>query len=256
MRNIAITLSYNGKNYAGYQIQKNANTIMAELQKAIEKVMGEKTDVKGCSRTDSKVHAKGYVLNFKTNSTIPAERVPLALNMYLPEDIAVLHAAEVSEEFHARYSSIGKEYIYKVYTGRYRDPFMADFTCHYPHKIDVTQLNDCAQIFVGTHDFLSFTGKKNTQENTVRTVSSFDVTQQGDTITFTVRGDGFLYNMVRILVGTLLGVAEGRFSKDSLGEVLKAKNRECAGKTAPPQGLYLNKVFYGEEYSQYFPGQS
>lgn len=246
MRNIVLHISFNGTNYAGYQIQQNANTITNEVQKAIGKVFDKREDIKGCSRTDSKVHAIEYVLNFFTEHTIPIHKVPFALNCELPEDIVVNTAYEAKDDFHARYSTTGKQYLYKVYNKRLRDPFLCNLFYQYPFPIDEKQLNQAAQTFVGTHDFLSFAGKKVKPGSTVRTVFSFEVTREGDFVYFRISGDGFLYNMVRILVGTLLGICEGRIDPDKLREILKAKDRTKAGKTAPPQGLYLEKVFYLE----------
>lgn len=244
MRKLVITIQYDGSRYHGWQVQSNALTVQEVFQNAVERVFGERLDVKGCSRTDAGVHANMYVLSIDTDMNISNDGVVFALNSHLPKDIAVMECKEGSDDFHPRYSCKSKEYEYRLYNGKIRNPFLADYAFCYRYPIDVDYLNEQAQAFVGTYDYSGFCSAKSDVEDTVRTVKSFSVTRQGDTVLFRVEADGFLYNMVRIMVGTLLFVAEGKIKKDELMDVILSKDRKRAGKTAPPQGLYLNKVNY------------
>ncbi len=244
MRNLLVTISYDGSAYHGWQVQKNAVTVQQVFQRAVEKLLCVKTDIKGCSRTDSGVHANMYCVSFKTASEIPCKNIVLGLNTYLPKDIAVLDCAEKEQDFHARYSVKSKEYIYRIYNERIRNPFLADYAYHYWYPIDAEFLNDEAQAFVGTHDFSGFCSARSGVEDTVRTVYSFSVERRGAEVLFRVEADGFLYNMVRIMVGTLLFVNEQKIKPGALEAVINSGNRSLAGKTAPAQGLYLNKVNY------------
>lgn len=247
MRNLLITLRYDGTAYHGWQVQENAVTVQEALQDAIEKVFGKRLSVVGCSRTDSGVHAKMYCCNFRTESSIPCEKVPLALNAYLPDDIGVYGCHEVPEDFHARYSCVGKRYIYVLHNSAFRDPFSFGRAYRYRLPLDETLLHRAAQDFVGTHDFAAFASAGGSVEDTVRTVQETCVYRQGDMVFFEVQADGFLYNMVRIMVGTLLGIAEGKISPDGIPEIIRSLDRSNAGVTAPPQGLYLKEVYYPPE---------
>lgn len=244
MRNLKITIQYDGSAYHGWQVQKNALTVQEAFQNAVEKVFKKRLDVIGCSRTDSGVHANMYVLTLKTDMDIDSQGVVLALNTKLPADIAVVDCEECDGDFHPRYSCKSKEYVYKLYNGKIRNPFLKDYAYHYRYDIDSDYLCKQAQAFVGTYDYSGFCSAKSDVEDTVRTVKKFDVTREGDMVYFTVEADGFLYNMVRIMVGTLLFVSEGKIKEGELLDVIKSKDRKKAGKTAPPQGLYLNKINY------------
>lgn len=245
MRNIFIKMQFIGTNYCGYQVQKNGVTIMQKIGEAIYSVMGEQVDVKGCSRTDSGVHANEYCLNFKTESTIPCENILRGLNHYLPQDIAVFSCEEKPLDFHARYNCTAKEYIYKIYNGKVRNPFYEGFALHVWKPIDVDKLNRAAGQFVGRYDFSSFcSANAKPMESNVRTVMEAEVTREGDMVIFRVKADGFLYNMVRIMVGTLLFVHMGKIDENDILNIIKKKDRAYAGKTAAPYGLYLNRVFY------------
>lgn len=248
MRNLKLRLRYDGKHYHGWQVQENAVAVQQVFQEAVAKVMGSCPDIKGCSRTDSGVHALDYCVSMKTDHTIPCQRLVRALNHFLPTDMAVLSCEEVPLDFHARYSCTGKEYIYKIWNHPVRDPFGDGYLLHYWYPLDEKELNQAAQYYLGSHDFTSFcTLDSREKGDLTRTVTRSEVTRQGDLVTFTVAADGFLYNMVRIMVGTLLRVAQGKFSKDDIPGILEAKDRKAAGPTAPPWGLYLNRVFYGGE---------
>lgn len=244
MRRLLLTIQYDGTNYHGWQVQKNALTVQEVVQNAIEKVFGERLDVKGCSRTDSGVHANMYCLSLDTDMKINNSNVVQALNGFLPKDVAVKSCTEVSMDFHPRYSVKDKEYLYKINNAEVRDAFLSNYTYYYHRKIDVEYLNKEAKAFIGTYDYVGFCSSKTDVEGTVRTVKSFDVWREGDMVYFKVSADGFLYNMVRIMIGTLLFINEGKIKQGELSDVISSKDRKRAGKTAPPQGLYLNKINY------------
>lgn len=244
MRRLLVTIRYDGSAYHGYQVQSNALTVQEVFQNAVQKVFGERLDVKGCSRTDSGVHANMYCISFDTDMNISNESVVLALNTYLPEDVAAYDCREVGMDFHPRYNCKSKEYLYKIYNGKYRNPFYAKYALWYRWNIDAEYLNNEAQAFVGKYDYSGFCSIKSNVEDTVREIYSCKVWREGDFVYFKVCGDGFLYNMVRIMVGTLLFVSEGKIKSGELKNIILSKDRKKAGKTAPPQGLYLNNVSY------------
>ena len=244
MRRLLISIKYDGTAYHGWQVQNNALTVQEEFQNAVEKVFGSRLDVKGCSRTDSGVHANMYCLTLDTDMNITDEGVIMALNTKLPNDIAVFACREVPLDFHPRYNCQKKQYIYKVYNGKYRDPFLHRFAYCYRRSIDTEYLNSEAQAFLGKHDFSAFCSVKSDVEDTVRNVTSSRVYRDGDMVIFEFEADGFLYNMVRIMVGTLLFINEGKIKQGELADIIQSKDRNRAGKTAQPQGLYLNKVYY------------
>lgn len=244
MRRLLVTIRYDGSAYHGYQVQSNALTVQEVFQNAVEKVFGERLDVKGCSRTDSGVHANMYCISFDTDMRISDESVILALNTYLPDDIAAYNCREVSCDFHPRYNCKSKEYLYKIYNGKYRNPFYAKYALWYRWDLDAEYLNKEAQAFVGKYDYSGFCSVKSDVTDSVREIYSCKVWRDGDFVYFKVCGDGFLYNMVRIMVGTLLFISEGKIKSGELKSIILSKERNKAGKTAPPQGLYLNKVSY------------
>lgn len=245
MRNLLLTITYCGKNLHGWQIQENALTVQEVFQDALFQIIHERPDIKGCSRTDSGVHANMYCVSMKIAHPITNDHMMMAMNRYLPDDVAVTDVRDVPDSFHARYSCIGKEYVYKVWNSRIRNPFLHDMALHYRYDMNADVLNAEAQAFVGTHDFTSFcTLDKREKGDFSRTVKYFSVKREGNMVTFTVAADGFLYNMVRIMVGTLLAINQKRIPLGALPDIIKAENRKLAGPTAPPCGLYLNKVFY------------
>lgn len=247
MRNLLFTIAYDGSGYHGWQIQQNARTVQGAFQEALYKATGLREDLKACSRTDTGVHAREFCLSLKTESLVSPQRMTAALNHWLPEDIAVKSCREVPEDFHARYSCQGKEYCYEIWNHPVRDPFLRGRALHYWYPIDETLLGRAAEYYVGTHDFTSFcTLDRREKGDLTRTVTRAQVERQGDRVTFIVAADGFLYNMVRIMVGTLLWVQQGRLRPEDIPEILDAKDRAAAGPTAPASGLYLNRVFYGE----------
>ncbi len=245
MRNLLLTISYDGKAFHGWQIQKNALAVQEVFQKALYNIIGGYADIKGCSRTDSGVHANMYCISLKTEHPIPAERLKAALNRHLPMEVAVNDCREVDEDFHARYSCKSKQYIYKIWNSEVRNPFMNGYALHYRYKIDEEMLHRAAQAYVGKHDFTSFcTLDKREKGDFVRNVKMFSVERDGELVTMTVEADGFLYNMVRIMVGTLLRIQQGKIPRDGIKEIIEKKDRKFAGPTAPACGLYLNRVNY------------
>ena len=244
-KNLMLNISYDGSNYHGWQVQKNALSIQEVFQTALQNVLKESVNIKGCSRTDAFVHANMYCVSFKTLNHIHPENIIYALNRLLPNDIAVNSAVEVPQDFNARYSCIGKEYIYKIWNSRIKNPFMHKYALHYWYNLDLNVLKEAAKFFEGKHDFTSFaTLDKREQKNMVRTINNFEINKKDKLIEIKLTADGFLYNMVRIIVGTLLRVAQGKIKKEDIPSIIKKKDRKFAGPTAPPQGLYLNKVFY------------
>ncbi len=250
---IFIKIKYVGTAYSGYQVQTNARTIQGELCLAAEKLFGFPCDITGCSRTDSGVHANMFCATIAKHgesgieTTLPMDKLPRAINAFLPEDIAVYGAELVSDEFHARHDVKFKEYIYKIRCSHERDPFLADRCWHYPKTIDdiaVEKMKLAAGHFVGTHDFSSYMAQGSPVLTTVRTVFYADVYREGDIIVFKVAGDGFLYNMVRIMTGTVLFVGLGKILPEEIPSITESHDRTKAGMTAPPQGLYLNYVEY------------
>ena len=247
MRRLLITIRYDGTDYHGWQVQPNGVTVQEMVQDAVEKVFGARLDVTGCSRTDSGVHANMFCFHMDTELDIPCEKVPLALNTALPDDIAVLSCKEVDGDFHARYCAKGKRYVYRLYDSHLRDPFINRYSVQYKGKLNVEAMNEAAQSFVGKHDFSAFCASGSEVEDRVRTVCEMRVERIGNEVAVTVSADGFLYNMVRIMVGTLLEVSEGKLSAEDIKVALETGKRELAGRTAAAKGLCLDRVFYDEE---------
>ncbi len=245
MRNLLLTISYLGTAYSGWQVQANAPSVQQTLQDSIEKLFCKRESVIGCSRTDAGVHAIKYCCNIRTESKLTCDVVVRGLNAYLPDDISVISCVEVDYDFHARYDCKGKEYVYIIRNSSVPDPFMYGRSWQFNKPIDAALLNTYAQSFCGTHDFKAFCSSGSSVQSTVRTVSSFFVVREdNDIIKMSVKADGFLYNMVRIMVGTLTDVTLGKIEGDSIPRIIGSLDRNMAGVTAPPQGLYLNKVFY------------
>ncbi|MBQ8932062.1 MAG: tRNA pseudouridine(38-40) synthase TruA [Ruminiclostridium sp.] len=246
MRNLKVKMSYNGARYHGYQIQNNAESIQQTVENAIKTLIGEAVTINGCSRTDTGVHAKAFVFNFKTENNIPCSGFIKGMNALLPTDIAILSCEEVDDSFHARFDSKGKEYLYRINGAEVRDVFAENLAMHYPYKLDYEKMRSAAKLLCGTHDFAAFC-KAEAKEHlatTVRTVYSVDIIENNGYTEIYVSGDGFLHNMVRILVGTLIYISEGKRTEQDIKNALETGDREFAGKTVAPCGLYLNKVFY------------
>ncbi len=241
---VMIVLQFNGKAYCGFQVQNNAKSICEQLQDAMEKLYKTRPAVKGCSRTDSGVHAMGYCVSYIQPKAINVYKLPLALNRFLPKDIRVQSAQQVSEDFHARYSAKSKEYIYNIHNSAIEDVFNCDFSYRVPYSLDINAMQEAAKLLCGTNDYAAFMNTKSDIEDTIRTVHFFTVQKQGDYIKLHICADGFLYNMVRIMVGTLIEVGAKRMSAKDALYAMHSKQRENAGDTAPAHGLFLYKVNY------------
>lgn len=244
MKNYKLILCYDGTPYHGWQMQENALSVQECLSKAIERIFGEKVTIYGSSRTDKGVHAEGFCCNFRSEKSLDCEKVCVGLNAVLPETIAVISCELTGENFNARFDAKGKQYIYKIWNSRRRNPFLLEKALHYPYPLDSEGLDRQAKAFIGTHDFSAFCAAGNTTASNVRTVYDCSVTREGDLVVFSVRGDGFLYNMVRIMVGTLLDINSGKIEKDTIVDIIESKNRLRAGITAKAHGLYLKEVYY------------
>lgn len=245
--NVKLKLQYDGANYHGWQIQKNGITVQQVIMNALERITGEKINVIGCGRTDAGVHALNYICNFHTNSGVPVDRFPYALNSYLPHDIRVLSAEEVSGEFHAKNSAVKKRYIYRVLNTDINDAFLGKYAWHYRFPLDIDAMRYAAKEFLGEHDFIGFASSGFTVKTTVRTIYSLDVLKDGNVITIDVTGNGFLYNMVRIIAGTLVFVGSGKIDYRDMADIVASKCRDRAGITAPANGLFLKEVYYGRD---------
>ena len=244
MRNVALRLKYVGTAYHGWQVQKTEVTVAETLENALTKLCGHPVKVTGCGRTDAGVHAMAYCANFRTNCGIPADRFPLAVNARLPSDIAVVDAVDAPEEFNAILSCIKKEYTYKIYNSRIKDPFYNDRAYFYPSPLNHSVMARAASMFVGTHDFAAVRSVGTQTKTTVRTVYAYDVVENGETIDLRVCADGFLYNMARAMAGTLIYASEGKLSPEEIPQLLQTRDRRLTGPTVPPQGLYLTRVWY------------
>ena len=246
-RNIALCLSYTGTAYHGWQVQKNAVTVAQTLEQALAGVVGHPVRLTGAGRTDAGVHARVYVANFRTTSGIPADRLPLAVNTRLPDDIVVSRATVVGDGFNAIGSCRRKEYTYRIYNSRIRDPFYVNRVWFYPRRLDEAVMAQAAAQFVGTHDFASVRSVGTETRTTVRTVHYFEIQRHGQLIDCKVCADGFLYNMVRAMVGTCIYAAEGKLDPADIPAILASRNRTLAGPTAPPDGLYMTNLWYDED---------
>ncbi len=243
-KNVKLLLAYDGTDYHGWQMQENAVTVQECVTKAAEKIFAQKISVNGCSRTDSGVHANEFCCNFRFDGDRAEEKIILGMNSQLPDDIRVFGCEYADIDFHARFDCKGKEYIYKVWNGKRGNPFMNRYSLFYPYELDAGLLDRQAKDFIGTHDFAAFCAAGSIVKDTVRTIKDFSVKREGDLVIFSVTGDGFLYNMVRIMVGTLLYINNGKIEKDTIPDIILSKDRIRAGITVRPEGLYLNKVFY------------
>ncbi len=249
MRNLLFEISYVGSEFHGWQQQDNVRTVQGELNKAWEKLTGEKPNIIGCSRTDAGVHAKEYFFSVKTESTIPAKSFPAALSSSeLSGEISIVSCREVDGDFNARFNSIKKEYIYIFENTQIPSPFNFKRVCNHKYKMDVELMNKAAQHFIGEYDFSAFCSSGAQVVSKVRRIYSASVERDGEFVVFKVCGNGFLYNMVRIMAGTLLYVNNGKINAEDILKIIESKDRTQAGITAPPEGLYLNKVYFsGDE---------
>lgn len=242
--NYLLTLRFDGSSFHGWQRQKNALSVQECVEKAVSSLFGSCDHVTGCSRTDAGVHANTYKCNFQHDKMISLSNVVTGLNHFLPEQIAVTNAAVVSDEFNARFDCVSKEYIYIIHNSPVRDPFSVGRAYHYKYPLDERMLNEQVKDYIGTHDFSSFRAVGSDVGTTVRTIFDAEVGREGDKVIFRVEGNGFLYNMVRIMAGTLIYISENKIAPGTIPEVISSRSRLRAGMTLPPDGLYLNKVNY------------
>ena len=242
--NIKLTIAYDGTHFKGWQRQANGKTIQGEIEKAIEKVFGKHHVLYGASRTDSGVHAKAQVANFKINSSIPTSKIPTALNACLSEDIAIIKAEEAGADFHSRFDAKIKHYRYFILNSRNRDPFNEKYSWRVPYKLNVPLVRKEAKVLIGKHDFKSFQATDKIERSSVRKISRLSIKKEKNQLIVDIEADGFLYNMVRNIVGTLVDIGRGYLPEGSMKKILKAKDRTKAGPTAPAKGLFLVEAKY------------
>ena len=244
MKRILLTVEYDGTNYAGWQRQINGLAVQQVLEEALQKATKERIVVTGASRTDAGVHALGQAVHFDTDSRIPPEKYPFVLNTMLPRDVRVHTGREVPEGFHARFMTCGKRYTYRIVNSRHASAIRRNTHVHVPLPLDLAPMQEAARQLLGTHDYAAFQAAGGTAKTTVRTITKADLVQMGDEIILTVEGDAFLYNMVRIIAGTLIEIGLGRRTINAFSEAYETLDRLSLGVTAPPQGLELTKVYY------------
>lgn len=238
-------VSYDGTHFSGYQVQPNKRTVQGEIEEALLKLhKGQPTKVHASGRTDAGVHALGQVFHFDTTLNIPEEKWPYALNSLLPEDVVIVEVSYVNPDFHARFNATAKEYRYRINQQKMKDVFKRNYSFHYQYKLDLSAIRQACNHLCGTHDFTSFCVAKTEVDDKVRTIYSIEIIEDDSEIIFSFIGSGFLYNMVRILVGTLLDVGQGYTDPNSIPVILEGRDRSLSGKTVPGHGLYLWKVYY------------
>ena len=241
-------INYLGTNFHGFQVQPGLRTVQGELCRALDEAFGVPCKVTGCSRTDAGVHANEFCITIENEGgTIPPEKLPVAVSRFLPNDISLYFAKKCDDTFHPRYDVISKEYLYRIINRRIFDPFDFGRAWFFPHILsdaEIERMNEAAQYIVGKHDFSAFMSEGSDIEDTVRTVYYLNVTKNSDVIEIRISADGFLYNMVRIIVGTLIKVALSQIAPSDIRDIIKSKDRKNAGMTAPAEGLYLNQVIY------------
>lgn len=246
MRRIFLEIAYDGTNYSGWQVQNNAVSVQETIDKALSEWLSEKIHTIGASRTDAGVHAKGNVAVFDTNSQIPADKFAFGLNSRLPDDICIQESFEVPMEFHPRFTETVKTYEYKILNRKFPDPTRRNDSLFYYGRLNVDAMNEAASYLVGPHDFKSFCAVNHDAKTTIRTIYSAVVDKEDDMITFQITGNGFLYNMVRIIAGTLIEVGKGRIKPEDIKKIMEARDRQKAGPTAPAHGLTLVEIEYPE----------
>ena len=247
VRNIKLVIAYDGTAYHGWQTQLNGATIQETIENAIGIVAKQKTDLTGSGRTDSGVHALGQVANFKADTKIPEEKIKIALNANLPSDIRILDSVDVSMDFNSRFDAVDKTYMYQIYNDRVGNPFYSRYSSFVPQILDIDKMEQALKLLVGTHDFKGFMAAGSQTKTTVRTIFDANLTNDGNLIKIFVNGNGFLYNMVRIIAGTLIDIGKGLKDITSIEEALINKDRRVLGSTADPEGLFLMEVNYKKE---------
>jgi len=245
MRNIKLIIRYDGSRYKGFQrLKDNDMTIQGKIEDVLSKMTNESIEIIGSGRTDMGVHAYGQVANFKTNSKLSIEKMKSYLYEYLPEDIVITNLEEVEDRFHSRYNAKSKVYLYKIYNNKLHDPFLRRYTTHIPKKLDIDLMREASKYFIGEHDFTSFASSKSKKKSNVRTIYSINIKEDNGLIEIYFEGNGFLYNMVRIMTGALIDVGHKKISPSDIKLMLENKDRTKSSDTAPAKGLYLYKVSY------------
>ncbi len=248
MRTVALLLSYDGRAYHGWQSQANSRSVQDTINEAASSLFNEEIKVVGCGRTDTGVHAKNYIASLRTTSNIPVEKIPLGLNAYLPKDISVRKAFEVSSDFHPVHSCIRKEYTYYIYSSPVHDPFLEGRALHTRLPLNIGLMQTAADGFVGKHDFSAVRSLGTPVKSTVREIFCCEISEEGNLVAIRIAADGFLYNMARAIVGTLLDVSAGKIPAEEISDILLSKDRSRAGATAPAHGLYMTNVTYPEHF--------
>ena len=244
MRNILVKIEYFGENYVGWQKQQNGMSVEQAVCDAAKQLLGHEIKLYGSGRTDSGVHALGQTANFYTDSSVPTGKITGGLNAYLPEDIRVVSAEEMPMKFHARFDAVAKEYVYVIYNRSIMNPVYRGRAAHVFYPLDIDKMQRAAEDLLGEHDFAGFMGSGSSVKNTVREIYDVGFETEGDLVKFHIKGNGFLYNMVRIIIATLIDIGRGRYGEDRIKMILGEKERSMANVTAPPEGLYLKEVFY------------
>ncbi|MEL7566143.1 MAG: tRNA pseudouridine(38-40) synthase TruA [Dehalobacterium sp.] len=245
MRNIKLVIEYDGNRYRGWQRLKDSDqTIQGKLERVISEMIGSPIEIVGSGRTDAGVHARGQVANFHTKSEMPIKEIHQYINHYLPQDIVVKEITEIEERFHSRYHAKWKKYVYRIWNHWIPSPFQRKYSYHLPEKLNIGLMQEAAKKLVGTHDFLGFSSVKKTNKTTIRTIQEISIVKEGNMVEFSFIGDGFLYNMVRIIMGSLVEIGLKEKEISYIDEILKGKTRSIAGMTLPPQGLFLEEVYY------------
>lgn len=244
MRNIKLIIEYDGKGFGGWQKQPNKLNIQGEIEYAIEQITGEKVDLIASGRTDAGVHSLGQTANFKTNCNIPIEKIPNAINSKLKKSIRIKYAEEVDERFHSRYNCKSKKYRYIINNSQTGSAIYRALEYNVTNYIDIEKMKQAAKYLEGEHDFTSFKASGTSNKNSIRTIYKINIEKNGERILMEYEGNGFLYNMVRIISGTLVDVGTGKIKPEDVKKILDAKDRKLAGRTLPPQGLYLVEVHY------------
>lgn len=245
MRNIRLIVKYDGSRYKGFQrLKDNDMTIQNKIESVLSKMTGEDIEIMGSGRTDMGVHSLGQVVNFKTNSDMSLEKMNEYLYRYLPEDMVIKDIKQVSDRFHSRYNAVSKTYLYKIYNDKYHDPFYRKYTLHIKDTLDIKLMQEASDILVGKHDFTSFASSKSKKKSNIRQINKIDIIKQDNIVNIYINADGFLYNMVRIIVGCLIDIGLRKITKEDLKNMLEAKDRTKSSDTAQAKGLYLYEVFY------------
>jgi tRNA pseudouridine38-40 synthase len=245
LNNFRLTIQYDGGRYKGWQrLGGGENTIQGKLEAVLSELTGENTEVVGCGRTDAGVHALAQTANFKTGKSLTTSEIKACCNKYLPQDISVTEVFNVPENFHSRYHAVSKTYLYRIWNREYPNPFLRRYSMHVENKLDIDAIKKAAGYFVGEHDFTAFSNAKSKKKSMVREIYSIDISEKEGLIDIRIKGNGFLYNMVRKIIGTLLEVGAGNTEAESVPEILSMKERSRTGSLADACGLYLEKIEY------------